>query len=209
MEILLFLAGLIVIHALAVMSPGPDFVVSVKNTMQSGRKAGIFTALGFASGCLVHIAYCLLGLAVIISQSVLLFTMVKLLGAGYLMYLGAMALINNRKFEMADTKQRYKALSNFNAWKVGVITNLLNPKATLYFLGVFTLVITPETPAWVLMVAALLIFLVTFVWFSLVALVLTIPRIQTRFISITPLLDKVFGAILVAFGLKLALSSNN
>jgi len=93
------------VHLMAVMSPGPDLVICIKNTLKYSRSIGIWTALGFACGVLVHISYCLLGIAFLISQSILLFSIVKLIGAAYLIFLGVKAL-----FSKSDSKLDFTVL---------------------------------------------------------------------------------------------------
>ena len=73
---------------LAAVSPGPDFAVVTKNSLLYSRKAGLFTALGVSVSLLIHAVYCILGLAIIISQSLLAFSVIKYLGAAYLIYIG-------------------------------------------------------------------------------------------------------------------------
>lgn len=131
MSLLLTVAA---VNLMGLMSPGPDFVICLKNTLKYSRAAGIWTALGFACGALVHVTYCILGLALIISQSILLFNIIKWIGAAYLVYIGVKTLLAKpaEKMEL-DTEKSNQTLSGMEAWKSGFLTNILNPKATLFF----------------------------------------------------------------------------
>src|SRR5579871_852922 len=80
------------LHLLAVMSPGPDFVLISRNSLVYSRKTGIYSALGLALGISVHITYSLIGIGYIISKSILIFSTIKFLGAGYLIYIGYKSL---------------------------------------------------------------------------------------------------------------------
>ncbi len=93
MESLSLIAIATLSHLLAVISPGPDFVMALKNSLTYSRKTGIYTALGFGIGIGVHIVYSFAGLAVIISQSEVVFLIIKYLGAAYLFYIGIRALL--------------------------------------------------------------------------------------------------------------------
>lgn len=93
MEYLPLILSVTAIHLLAVVSPGPDFIVAIKNALTYSRKTGFFTALGFALGISVHLLYCVFGLAILISQSLLLFSIIKFLGAGYLIYIGVLSFL--------------------------------------------------------------------------------------------------------------------
>jgi RhtB (resistance to homoserine/threonine) family protein len=194
-----------VVHLMAVMSPGPDLVVCIKNTLKYSRATGIWTALGFATGILVHVTYGLLGIALLISQSVLLFNVVKLIGAAYLIYLGAKALLSHSDSKLeVDFEPTQQKLSAFKAWQNGFLTNLLNPKATLYFLGFFSVVIPPDLAMIHLLVITLTLFLLTFAWFTTVAFIMTTKPIRETFLKIEKRADQVFGGILILLGLKVA-----
>lgn len=125
---------------LAAMAPGPDFIVAIRNTLAGSRRAGLLTAFGFGAGVLVHAAYCQAGLAALIAQSVAVFTAFKILGAAYLFYLGVQALRSRGMTEasLPSTPGASSALSDGQAFRSGFLTNLLNPKATLFFLALFT-----------------------------------------------------------------------
>jgi RhtB (resistance to homoserine/threonine) family protein len=193
------------VHLMAVMSPGPDLVVCIKNTLKHSRWIGVWTALGFACGVLVHITYCLLGIALIISQSVLLFNIVKLMGAAYLIYLGVKALLSTSKSKLDfSVTHANLPLKPWQAWRDGFITNLLNPKATLYFLGFFSVVIPPDLAPQSLVIISLTLFFITLAWFSLVAMVMTVKPIRDGFLRIEKRADQVFGGILILLGLKVA-----
>ena len=82
-----FLA-VVTIHLLAVMSPGPDFVMISRNSLIYSRRSGIFSALGLACGMAVHASYSLVGIGLIITKSIVLFSILKFVGAAYLLYFG-------------------------------------------------------------------------------------------------------------------------
>ena len=205
MESLALITSVVIIHLLAVISPGPDFIVAVKNSLTYSRVTGLWTAVGFGLGIAVHIVYCAAGLALVISQSILLFNIIKLLGAAYLIYLGIGALLSkSSKLEVA-AETAGADLSWQAAVKTGFLTNVLNPKATLFFLSLFTLVITPGTPIAVLVLVSLLMVLNTILWFSLVAIFMTQSRIRAAFERHLNTFNKILGGLLIALGIKVAL----
>src|SRR3989344_3197595 len=136
-----------IISLLAAMSPGPDFVVVTKNSLLGSRRTGLFTAVGVGFGILLHVAYSLLGIGFVISQSILLFSIIKYIGALYLLYLGY-KLLRAKKTVSSEigVNDSKVAISALGALREGFLTNALNPKATLFFLSIFTQVIGPETP---------------------------------------------------------------
>jgi len=202
MDILLFVGSILTVHILAVMSPGPDFVVAVNNSLLYSRKTGIWTSLGFGLGILVHIFYCIAGLAVIISKSVILFNIIKFFGAAYIFYLGLMSIISKRTKIDVNKEKRTKDISILKAIKIGFLTNVLNPKATLYFLGIFTIAISPDTKPWVLFTIVLGMFIITVVWFSLVSVFFTQKMILELFSKYQTWFMISLGIILILLSFK-------
>ena len=130
---------------LVMVSPGPDTVLVLRNTFISGRRAGLQTSVGILSGNLIHITYCMLGIGLLMSQSILAFSAFKYAAAAYLIYLGIMSFRSGA--QTLDTNGVDGLLPNRRWFVQGFVNNVLNPKGTLFYLGVFTIVITPETSA--------------------------------------------------------------
>lgn len=187
---------------IAMVSPGPDFLVVLKNSLGLGRKHGIVTAIGIGAGLLIHVTYCIFGIAVVISQSVMLFNIIKYAGALYLLWLGFKALKSKGwKIEASAAKNKEKTL--WNVFAEGFITNALNPKATMFFLALFTQVIAPETPLSWQIVYGISIMTMATLWFSTVSLVLTNATLRQKLAKISLWIDRVTGVMLVALGVKI------
>lgn len=197
------------IFVMALMSPGPDFVIAVRNSLLYSRKIGVMTALGFAAGICVHMTYTLFGIAALISQSVILFSLIKYAGAAYLFYIGVQAL-RSKGFEGDITiKNPHKIrppMNNGQALWSGFLTNALNPKATIFFMAVFSQFIGADTPFIVQLSYAMTCVIMTGLWFSIVAVILTNPLIKAKFLNFTKWIDRVCGCLLIALGIKLALT---
>jgi RhtB (resistance to homoserine/threonine) family protein len=195
------------IHLLAVASPGPDFAIVVRESVAFGRRIGLFTALGVGVGILVHVAYSLLGIGLIVSQSLVLFNALKWLAAAYLLYIGIKALRARPAGEQAPLAQGLLAQrSPRAAFVTGFVTNGLNPKATLFFLSLFTVVINPHTPLTVQAGYGVYLSLATAAWFCLVALLFSQARVRAGFARMGHWFDRLMGVVLVALGVKLAFS---
>lgn len=206
MDNLALIATVTIVHLLAAISPGPDFIMSVRNSLTYSRRTGIWTAVGFGMGIAVHISYSLAGLALIISQSILIFNLIKFLGAGYLIYIGFKSFFSkSSRIKLGEHKKKTD-ISAFSAVKIGFLTNVLNPKATLFFLSLFTLVISPQTPFYIMGILSVIMIVNTILWFSLVAILLTQKEIRSVFERYQNTLHKIFGGILVILGVKVALS---
>ena len=194
------------VHLLAVASPGPDFAIVLRESVSNGRHAGIWTALGVGSGILLHVGYCLLGIGLIVSQSIVLFNLLKWLAAAYLIYIGIRALQARPADPASAELAPLAARSPRAAFARGFVTNGLNPKATLFFLSLFTLVISPQTPLLVQAGYGLYLALATAVWFCAVALLFSQARVRRGFVHLGHWFDRLMGAVLVGLGIKVAFS---
>lgn len=194
------------IHLLAVISPGPDFIVCVRNALTYSRRTGIYTAIGFGAGISVHIFYCLAGLALVISKSILLFNTIKLLGAAYLIYIGVKSIFSKSSVIEVEQQTKKEDISALSAIKIGFLTNALNPKATIFFLSLFTMVISPETPGSILAIMSFIMIANTTLWFSLVSIFFTHKKIQRVFEKSQNIFNKTLGGLLIALGVKVAVS---
>lgn len=190
------------------MSPGPDFIMVVRNAIMSGKKSGIFTALGIAIALLVHIFYSALGIGLIISQSILAFNIIKVFGALYLLFLG-WKIWSNKEKTVEVTASKKSKISNWKSFQMGFICNVLNPKAALYFVSLFALVLPPNIDWSLLSFISMEILLITFGWFTLVALFFSISKIQKGFYRFEKLFQKIFGGLLILFGLKVLTSTKD
>ena len=193
------------VHLLAVASPGPDFAIIVRQSLVYGKITAIWSSIGVGCGILIHVFYSLLGIGLIISQSVLAFSILKYVGALYLVYLGTKAL---RTPPLAGglliDEKRQKAPTALRAFWVGFLTNGLNPKATLFFLSLFTVVINPDTPRSVQGFYGLYMALATAFWFCLVSLFFSHPRIRNMFQKLGHWMERITGLVLIGLGIKLA-----
>jgi RhtB (resistance to homoserine/threonine) family protein len=192
-------------HFLAVASPGPDFIFVFNQALKS-RFIAIWSSLGIALGILVHLTYSLIGIALIISKSIVVFNTIKFMGAGYLIYLGFKSLqsgLQNKPNKILASVTKVE--TPLSAVKKGFLVNALNPKASLFFLALFTQVINPATSQVIRYLYGLEMFVATFVWFAIVSIILTQPKIKSIFEKIINKLNAVTGVILIAIGLKVVL----
>lgn len=188
---------------IAMVSPGPDFLITMRNALGVGRASGIATAIGIGCAIFVHVGYSVVGIAVLISQSILLFSIIKYCGAAYLIWMGIGAL-RSKGWEMAVEKAKNKHKSLKKSFVEGFVTNVLNPKATLFFLALFTQVIAPETPKSWMAIYGTSIALMVMIWFSIVSVLLTHATIRAKLSAMSVWIDRVTGGLFIALGLKIA-----
>ncbi len=195
------------IHLLAVASPGPDFAVVVRESVTHGRRAGTWTAFGVGTAIFLHVGYSLLGIGLIVSQSIMLFNALKWAAAAYLVYIGFKALRARPAAAGAESVQVSTVeRTPRGAFVAGFMTNGLNPKATLFFLSLFTVVINPHTPLLVQAGYGVYLALATGLWFCLVAMLFSQARVRAGFARMGHWFDRTMGAVLIALGIKIAFS---
>jgi RhtB (resistance to homoserine/threonine) family protein len=206
---------IVLICSFVIISPGPNLVVTLRNSLVHTRRAGIYTALGLAIGDLIHISGWLIGIGVIITQSLLLFNILKWLGAAYLIYIGIKSLQAQKHPEVGPGVGLEQAAVNQpgldakRAFRMGLLTCLLNPKVTLFFFALFTQLIQPGTPIWMQVIYGLTVVSIEFIWFSTVAVTISRPLIKRHFVKISHWLERAMGAVLIGLGIRLALAQNH
>lgn len=195
-----------VFTVLAVISPGPDFVMVLRNSYRHGRGAGLSTAAGIALGVQVHVAYTLLGVSLFLVRAPQLLTAVKLLGAAYLVYLGigtARAGIRVPEAEAREPAAPRPAVS----FRTGFLCNALNPKTMLFVMSTFTQVVAPGSPLPLAVSFGLFMSAAHLAWFSLVAVFLTRPVFRSALLRRQQVLERVIGCVLIGLGVALAVSN--
>lgn len=190
---------------LAVISPGADFAMVTRSSYAQGRKAGLAAAVGIALGVQVHVLYTVLGIAVIISQSPTLFLGMKVLGAGYLVYLGYQSLTNTRRISL-DGVAASSAASVTQALRTGFLTNALNPKTMLFVISAFTQVVQPGSSLALDFAYGAFISVAHWLWFSLVAVFFSSTALRKAMIERQGLVDRVIGLALIGLGLAVAVT---
>ncbi len=203
-----------VAHLLAVASPGPDFAMVVRQSIAHGRRAAVWTSIGIGSAILLHVAYSLLGIGILLMSSRAAFTVVKFAGAGYLAWIGFKALASRPGRELSAAPAGAEAVLSRpaqpaprEAWATGFLTNALNPKATLFFVAVFATVIDPATPKVIQGAYGLWMSAATMAWFSMVSVLFTREQVRRAFLRGGHWIDRAMGAVLIGLAAALALAT--
>lgn len=195
------LYAVILITLLAVISPGPDFAMITRNSYAFGRRIGLLSALGIAFGVQVHVFYTALGIAALITGSPGLFIAVKIAGAAYLVYLGITTFITSSN--SATDEALPKVISQWSAFKMGFLTNALNPKTMLFVIALYTQVLHPFSPLHSYLYYGFFISAIHWLWFSFVAAFFSSDRLRDKLLQHRRVLDRVIGSALVALGASL------
>ena len=223
---------IVVAHALAVASPGPDFAIVVRQSLRHGRRTALWTSVGIGCGLSVHITNCLLGLGLFLQHSAAALTTVKWLGAAYLAWVGVQAL-RSRPREANDEGPGSRpatvgreadppakpgsgdldlstgdpAPTARAAWTTGFLVNVLNPKAALFFIALFPLVVSVTTPKWIQVGYGVWMTVTTVLWFSFVSVVFTKEQVRQSFLRHGHWIDRALGVVFLGFAASLAFAS--
>lgn len=195
---------LALIHFMAVILPGPDFVITVRQSVRYGYLIGCLTAIGIGIGISVHVFYTLVGIGFLIQQSEWLMSFIRTAGAAYLVYLGWQCLRSqpNPNIEINGQTDSYTP-SLFKAFTMGFLTNALNPKATIFFLAIFTTIVSRATPMKVQVFYGVWMCMVNAIWFMVVSVLFAQPIVRKRFLEFGVYFERVMGVLLIGIAMRL------
>ncbi|MER9686884.1 MULTISPECIES: LysE family translocator [unclassified Mesorhizobium] len=188
-----------------VFIPGPATLLTVARATSSGTRVGVATGAGVAAGDVFHTIMAMVGISAIIATSATLFSVLKYIGAAYLVYLGIRAIIERIP---ADPTAGALAISASKAFRQAVLTEVLNPKTALFFLAFLPQFVRPENGSVMLQLMTLGIIFVLLGLFSTVVFAVSAGRLGTflrRNPSVVKWQGKVVGGIYCALGVRLAL----
>lgn len=186
--------------------PGPDMIFLLGRTIAQGRKAGIIAALGINTGAYVHLLAAALGISAILATSALAFTLLKWIGAAYLIYLGVRILISKQSALVIDSEKNSVTKNSSIFWQ-GFLSDVLNPKVAIFFLAFLPQFVEAHSPNRLLHIILLgctvnVIAIIINVVLVLLAGMLTLKLRQNKKLSVW--LNKILGGVFVALGLQLA-----
>lgn len=205
--LMLFLTVALV-HIVALMSPGPDFFFVSQTAVSRSRKEAMMGVLGITAGVMVWAAVALLGLNLILEKMAWLHSIIMVGGGLYLCWMGYQMLRGALKKEekAAQAPQVELATSSGRSFMKGLLTNLANPKAIIYFGSVFSLFVGDSVGAHARWGIFVLIALETFAWFTIVASLFALPAMRRGYQRLAKWIDGFAGALFAGFGIHLIIS---
>jgi RhtB (resistance to homoserine/threonine) family protein len=201
------LISLMAIFSFAIVSPGADLAMVMRQALVHGRRQAIITSFGIGTALMFHVSYTILGLGLIISQSVYLFNIVKWLGVAYLIYIGVKALKAGRTEITVSAEaqgETPRKQSAAKAFMLGFAANALNPKAVFFFLSIFSTVVGAHTPMAIKFGYGTVMATCLIIWFVGVSAFMTTPRMRAAFSRASKWIDRTSGVVFIALGIKLA-----
>lgn len=199
-----------IIVGLLTLTPGADTMLVLRNVFSSGKRAGIVTTLGICSGLFLYAGLTSLGISVILTKSIIIYQLLKLIGSGYLIYLGIQSLlplINSRKkqTQAKETPSKQKRSDN-KAYLEGLFSNLFNPKIAVFYLTFLPQFIDPNRNVLIQSFSLTGIHIVMgLLWLFILSLFIgSIPFIYTS-AKIQKMLTGISGTVMIIFGILLLL----
>ena len=191
------------LHLMAAISPGPAVLMAARTGVTEGLRTGAFLAMGIGIGGVIWAAAALFGLALVFEAAPALLWALKIVGGLYLIYMAV------GMWRTADTPLDIKTVSHTprspaSAFRLGLWTQLANPKPAILFSAIFIGTVAPGTPFWVIAALLLVVFLNETIWNILVARIFSLDRTRRGYISLKSIIDRTFGGLLAALGVKIA-----
>ncbi|MEM9422648.1 MAG: LysE family transporter [Pseudomonadota bacterium] len=181
---------------LALISPGPNFILTTTAAVSKSRHTALWTACGIATGSFVWAAAAALGIASVLETFPLLAFGLKILGSAYLVMLGV-KLLMSRGFEQSS--QKAATASGINGFCRGFIVNISNPKSAAYYASVFAAFLTPDMPAWVLVFLIVCIAAMSLSWHVIVAVSFSATHMKAKYISASKSIDRLCDGVIPPF----------
>jgi len=195
-------------HFLALLSPGPDFVLVVKSALKGNRKNAVGVALGIATANAAYIGLCLVGVGAILTSSLWLMIILKVIGGLFLMYIAFNALkapknIYKNMIATSNNSTDFSFLFFLKEFTTGFLSGILNPKNLLFYLSLFTVALTPEVGLLFKLILGAWMAIIVFVWDTAIIYLLSNSNIRKKFTKMAFYVDKITGVILGAIGFSI------
>ena len=193
------------LHLMAAISPGPAVLMSARTGVTEGMRTGAFLAMGIGVGGVIWAAAALFGLALVFQTAPALLWTLKFLGAAYLIYMAwTMWTHADTTLDMGEAGRLPRSAGS--AFRLGLWTQLANPKPAVLFSAIFIGTVPPGTSPWVIVALLTVVFLNETVWNIIVARIFSFDRTKRGYISLKSLIDRAFGGLLALLGIKIALT---
>lgn len=187
----------------AAISPGPAVLMAARTGVTEGFRTGAFLAFGIGLGAVFWATAAMFGLNLVFEAAPALLWALKLLGGAYLVWMGV-KLWRSADTPFATADNRPVPRSALSAFRLGLFTQLANPKPAVMFSVIFLGTVPPATPLWVIAALLLVVFLNESLWNILVARIFSLDRTRAAYISLKTIIDRSFGGLLALLGVKIA-----
>lgn len=197
------LISVAVIWCVAVITPGPNFFVTVKTALGQSRRSAFFAALGTSTGTILWGLSGFFGIALLFRTVPWIYISLKLLGGTYLIYLGIKLILASVKTEPNHRESFSIDNGPVQGYKMGLITNLSNPKTAAFVTSLFAATMPANAPFWLGLLSVALMSLISILWYTTLAYVFSLDRFRRLYLKSRYWIERIAGAIFIGFGLNL------
>jgi len=192
------------VFTFAIVSPGPNFILVTNTALGQSRRAGLLTALGVATGSGLFALAGLVGLLLLVHSIPYFALITRFVGGCYLIWIGVDMLRHCRSTKTLDTATTTpREPAPLASYRIGLLTNLTNPKAWAFYLSLFALLMNPDFPLWGKVVLNIAMFAISFAWYAIVVVLISSRRFQPVFLGLQPVIQGTLGVLLVVLGGKI------
>ena len=192
-------------HLMAAISPGPAVLMSARTGLTEGLRTGAFLAAGIGIGGVIWAAAALFGLALLFQLAPALLWTLKICGGAYLLWM-AWKMWTTADQPLDAAAESAIPRTGFSALRLGVMTQLANPKPAVLFSAIFIGTVPSGTPLWVIGALLLVVFFNEAAWNIIVVRIFSLDRTRRGYISLKSVIDRLFGGMLAILGLKIAVT---
>jgi threonine efflux protein len=196
------LAAIAAIQLLAVVSPGPAFLMVSRAAATQSRSHGFATGIGVATAAVIWAIAASLGLDALLHQFPWLYSLLQIGGGAYLVWIGWMS-VRHAADPLPIASEGYQAAGLLSAWKTGLKAGLANPKIIVFFGSIFVTLLQPGSPDWIKAAAVVIVAFNEISWYGCVSFFFSIPAVQRSYRHAKIWVERVVGVVLGVFGAKM------
>ena len=203
MNTIIALSSVLSIWSVAVVTPGPNLLITIQTTINHSRRSGMFIVLGTCTGTMIWAIVGYFGIAYLFTVAPRIYITLKMAGGGYLIYLGIKSIFSLRRSDKKKVKLQYWRQKPFTDWQKGLITNLSNPKTAMFVTSIFASALPKEPSVLIGMLSVILMTSISLFWYSAVVFLFSSSKVSNRYQQSQNWIQGFAGAAFIAFGTKL------
>ena len=204
MNLSMTLFSVAIVWCVAVITPGPNFFVTIQTAIGQSRRSALFVVLGISTGTTIWGLSGYLGINFLFRTIPWIYIFLKLLGGAYLIHLGIKLIRTNQKDLSENRTFRTTNPVSTKSFKLGLLTNLSNPKTAAFVASLFAATMPPDASYVTGFASVALMMMISAVWYSLVAFIFSLSQLRTVYQRARVWIERISGIIFMGFGIKLA-----
>lgn len=194
------------IWLIAAITPGPNFFITVHTAVGKNRRLSLYTVFGIVVGTLIWAVAGFFGITIIFQTVPLIYYVLKIVGGIYLIYIGLKLIIFKKVKEVNNKNNDVTGMEPFSCFKLGLFTNLLNPKTAAFITSLFAATIPQDASLGLGLLCIICICTISTIWYSFVSILFSYENAKKIYVNCRSYIEKIAGFIFIIFGIKLAVT---